>query len=203
MGLGLCSGMFMIAVGCDSNSVEVASSGSGTGGEDCWYCGDGGSNAGSGGATSGKGSSSSGKGGGSAGGVMLEFSGQLNTDTGAGTYAVIYTADDDTVVCDASYTITGATIDASCTTCTFAYEMPLSMPMVTVATGCGGVDQLTSTKWGHKDPSTVMFEKNGGYSPIDSGGTSTVEGNNWTFTFEYYLAGGDGKDGGGKDGGGK
>lgn len=183
------------ALGCGENVNQATTSGTaagdgGAGGDDCWYCGDGGGGmAGVGGATTGK-TSSSGKGGGSGkGGVMIALSGELNTKTGEGIYAGVYTTDDKTVQCDVSYTIMGATLDASCAACTFAYEMPLSMPILTVATGCDGLDKLTTTKWGHTDPDTAMFEKGGGYTPIKDGGTSKLDADVWTFGLNYYLGG--------------
>jgi hypothetical protein len=184
----------LAALGCGDSvneaTTSTSSSGSGgAGGDDCWYCGDGGGGmAGVGGATTGKGSS--GKGGGSGDGIMIVFSGELNTNTGEGTYSGVYTTDDKTVQCDVSYTIMGATLDPSCGACTFAYEMPLSMPIITVATGCNGEDKLTSTKWGHTDPDTAMFEKGGTYTPIKDGGTSKVDADVWTFGLSYYLPGG-------------
>jgi hypothetical protein len=188
----------LAALGCgndsDASSATTAGTG-GAGGDDCWYCGDGGGGmAGVGGATgsgitSGKGSSS-GKGGGSGDGITFVYAGELNTKTGEGAYSGLYTSDDKTVQCDVSFTITGATLDPSCAACNFAYEMPLSMPMVTLATGCDGFDKLTTTKWGHQDPGTVMFEKGGTYNPIKDGGTSKVEGDVWTFGLVFQFGGG-------------
>ncbi len=186
----------LAALGCGDSvneaTTSTSSSGSGgAGGDDCWYCGDGGGgNAGVGGATTGKGSSGKGGGSGKGDGVTITWQGVLDTKTGAGSYSIVYTTDEKVDVCDVSFTIEGATLDPSCAACTFAYTMPLTMPMVTVATGCNGEDKLTSTKWGHTDPDTVMFEKGGAYTPIKDGGTSKVDADVWTFGLSYFLPGG-------------
>jgi len=191
----------LAAFGCGDSVNQATTSGTaagggGAGGDDCWYCGDGGSGgmAGVGGATTGKtNSSSKASGGGKGDGVTITWQGVLDTKTGDGTYSIVYTTDEKVDVCDVSFTIEGATLDPSCAACTFAYAMPLTMPVVTADSGCNGEDKLTATKWGHTDPDTVMFEKSGMYNAIKDGGTSKVEGDTWEFGFVYYIPG----DGGG------
>lgn len=143
---------------------------------DCWYC------SGNGGSTGKDGSTGKGT-------YTFTLSGSLDRSTGEGSYRITE-ADDGGTVCDVAYSVTGATEDTSCSACTFAYTMPLSMPNVAVAQGCSGSEGLDGTDvgYGHAEPDTLYSGKSGVWKSNGSG--STVDGDNWSFSVVIDLSGG-------------
>ena len=190
----------VVGFGCGESAVNATTGGNGGAGGDCWYCvGSGGSTAAtmsattSGKTTSGKATSGKATSGGGKDGVVITYSGSLNTKTGEGKYSYSVASGDQATLCDVSYSIVGATVDPSCVSCTFAYTMPLSAPVVTVGgADCGGNDMLDGkeVRFGHTDPATLMFFKEGSYTPLDAKlGDSQVMGDEWVFGLSYSGGG--------------